>query len=439
MAILNIQTVVTGTSGLEPSVIYILTNDTTATVEATGYLTRANAQGYTFSEKQIAAVYTTDEKVSWYSIDINGSVVSLVPEATPGSVILPVVAGDFTVFADTAGAIEDAGYSPTNAAKTKVVMANAAVIANHIAVYTDTAGTVDDDAATAINAGNISAGLSGTAGAIHSYPSTAAKGKLVLAAIDNTGNTDVTVSNALHGQATVVSIPDGGQATTEFIIADSASTQHITSGALQIDAGDLSVGTAAGGTARSLIAYSPTAARGSIIIKAANAVGDYTSTVTTDTSLGQSTVYTISDAGSATQSILTANIASAGFSSVLKCFDITAGFADLAVGQAVGVVSGAGYKIRSIFLNSGGTNFSGGGGDRLIQISDGTTVYSLIPAATAQTLVNAGWGITTGLPFPASAAINTTTAATLFIAYSGGTTDYTAGSLTLSFVLQKVA
>jgi hypothetical protein len=98
------------------------------------------------------------------------------------------------------------------------------------------------------------------------------------------------------------------------------------------------------------------------------------------------------------------------------------------------------YKIRTLQLNSGGTNFSGGGGDRLGQVTDGTTVYSLIPAATMQSLVNAQWGVT-ALPNPASAAINTSTAAgaNLVFKYSGGTTDYTAGSLVISGIVQRVA
>ena len=123
--------------------------------------------------------------------------------------------------------------------------------------------------------------------------------------------------------------------------------------------------------------------------------------------------------------------------------DITVGQAALAAAGSVTLRASSGaiqYKIRNIFVNSGGTNFSGGGGDRLLDITDGTTVYSTVPAASLQTLANTAWGVT-GLPFPASAAINTSTAAgaALVAKYSGGTADYTAGSVVISLVLERVA
>jgi hypothetical protein len=131
------------------------------------------------------------------------------------------------------------------------------------------------------------------------------------------------------------------------------------------------------------------------------------------------------------------------YSSQLINFDVTVTAAALANAGKVILVASQGlqqYKVRRLQLNSGGTNFSGGGGDRLGQVSDGTTVYSVIPAADLQTLVNAQWGAT-ALPNPASAAIDTSTAAgaNLYFAYSGGTTDYTTGSLVISGEAQRVA
>lgn len=124
-------------------------------------------------------------------------------------------------------------------------------------------------------------------------------------------------------------------------------------------------------------------------------------------------------------------------------------YADVTVGQAalaaagqvtlIPAVAGAQFKIRDMYLNSGGTNFSGGGGDRNLSITDGTTVYSVIPAATLQSLVNARWGVT-ALPFPVSAAVDTPTAVgvKLYAVYSGGAADYTAGSLVLSLQYERV-
>lgn len=100
---------------------------------------------------------------------------------------------------------------------------------------------------------------------------------------------------------------------------------------------------------------------------------------------------------------------------------------------------GYGYRVRQIYASSNGVNFSGGGGDRLLAISDGTTVYSLIPAADLQTLTNNQWG-SAKLPFPASAGIATVTqaGATIRAQYSGGTANYTTGGVVISICIERV-
>lgn len=155
------------------------------------------------------------------------------------------------------------------------------------------------------------------------------------------------------------------------------------------------------------------------------------------------TAGTVSDGGLAANKVLTSGITTPDVSIDLVSFDVTVGQAALAAAGHVALITSSGakqYKIRSLQLNSGGTNFSGGGGDRLGQVSDGTTVYSVVPAATMQSLVNAQWGVT-ALPNPASAALNTSTAAgaNLFFAYSGGSADYTTGSLVITGIAQRVA
>ncbi len=203
MAILQIQTAppiglaavtssVQSTQQTLPSIIYILTNDTYATVTATGYLTRSKQEGFTYSNNQMALVYTTDEGPVWLKVVITYSgasvlntVVSLVQISSPGDVTLPT-------------------------------------IASNIIVSTDTVGTLANTTGTAINRGSIQAGLSGDAGTLISYPGTALKGSLIIAGVDNTGNTNVTISNALHGQASVYSIPDVGASTGQFLVKTSA-------------------------------------------------------------------------------------------------------------------------------------------------------------------------------------------------------------------------
>lgn len=86
MAILNIQTMQPpGLVGVNPSVIYILTNDTYSAVTTTGYLNPAKQMGFYFNATQTALVYTTDRGnvVLNVSITSNGAVVSLVSQSIP--------------------------------------------------------------------------------------------------------------------------------------------------------------------------------------------------------------------------------------------------------------------------------------------------------------------------------------------------------------------
>jgi hypothetical protein len=124
--------------------------------------------------------------------------------------------------------------------------------------------------------------------------------------------------------------------------------------------------------------------------------------------------------------------------------EVTATFTTLATNAQVVVQASSGsqqYKVRRIMLSGAGTNFSGGGGDRLLKLTDGTSIYTVVPAASLQTLAASTWGAT-ATPYPASAAhINTATAAgvNLYLQYSGGTADYTAGSCTFIVELEKTA
>lgn len=194
MAILAVDSIQpAGLTSVIPSVVYILTSDTYATVTATGYLTQSAALGNTYNNQQMALVYTTDDGPVWLKVVITYSgasvlntVVSLVETSSPGSVILPT-------------------------------------IANHIIVSTNTAGTLANLTGTAINAGSLEAGLSGTAGSLISYPSTASKGSLAITAVANTGNTVTTISNDAMGQASVINIVDPGNAIGQFLIGATAT------------------------------------------------------------------------------------------------------------------------------------------------------------------------------------------------------------------------
>lgn len=274
MAILNVQLNEPGQSGVYPRIIRIETNDTVATVTASGYLTDAVKKGLlTLDERDMCLVVTKESasaanECGWYEVSESSGAWSLVPPASPGDVVLPTVA-------------------------------------NRLAHFTNTTGTLSSDAADVVNLGDMALGASGTEGILTLYPSTAAKGSLIVKAIDNTGDTAVTISNAAHGQATVISIPDGGQATTEFIIADSAGTQNITSGALSVDAGAISSGLAAGGFAGNLVLHANTTASGNLAMLAVdNASGDFDTVISNAAAVGQDQTITIPDAGASTANFL---------------------------------------------------------------------------------------------------------------------------------------
>ncbi len=67
-------------------------------------------------------------------------------------------------------------------------------------------------------------GASGTAGTLNIFPATASKGHLQLIATNNTGNTVTTITNAAMGQASVISVPDPGNATAAFVLDHGTQT-----------------------------------------------------------------------------------------------------------------------------------------------------------------------------------------------------------------------
>lgn len=100
------------------------------------------------------------------------------------------------------------------------------------------------------------------------------------------------------------------------------------------------------------------------------------------------------------------------------------------------------YKVRDIKVRYSASGLSGGGGDRLLAITDGTTVYNNagITAALLGTPVNTVWG-GSGNPLPGSVDMDTSTAAgaNLYAQYTGGTTDFSTGTVNLLVKLERVA
>lgn len=186
MTILNMKVEQVGQAGVFPAIIYILTNDTLEKVITPGYL-NGSMKVNSLSEADMALVTTKTSpnaqstQVSWLEVSKSGGNWSLVPTGSPGSVTLP----------------------------TKV---------NHIATYTNTLGNLSGDPTNAINGGNIQAGLSGTPGWFASFPPTAARGSLRFVAADNIGDTVTQIINEPMNQPTLLTIPDPGASTAEFLI-----------------------------------------------------------------------------------------------------------------------------------------------------------------------------------------------------------------------------
>lgn len=130
----------------------------------------------------------------------------------------------------------------------------------------------------------------------------------------------------------------------------------------------------------------------------------------------------------------------------IQIVEVTATRAALASAGTVSVVaaaSGKQYKIRGIRLSGSATSFSGGGGNRLLSLTDNTSTWTVIPAATLQALGTAGqWG-DAAVPYPATVAHLTTACVAntaIVLKYSGGTTDYsTNGSITLIITYERTA
>ncbi len=332
MAILNIMIGSTGLEGVAPRVIYIYTTNTLAEVTAVGFLNNAKAEGFTFSEADMALVTTkttpgaADTQCAWLEVSISGQNVTLVPAGSPGSVVLPTTA-------------------------------------NYIAHFTDALGTLSSAAANIINAGNIQAGLSGTAGYLASFPATAARGSLRLVGANSAGDTVTQITNASQAAARTYTIPDAGQSSS-FLMTNSGGTQTIATGSLALTLGNLTV--AAGAIAATLGAVSAgttvtagtgvTATTGNIVASAGNLVagsaaaagtitafagtgageflrfdsinnvaGDFGITVRNAASIGQNQVISIPDAGGATANF----VLDSGASSIINTMEQFLGIQDI--------------------------------------------------------------------------------------------------------------
>ncbi len=129
----------------------------------------------------------------------------------------------------------------------------------------------------------------------------------------------------------------------------------------------------------------------------------------------------------------------------VEVFEVVVGLGAVASGgQQILTDARAGeqWKVRGITLSGEGDSFGGGGGDRDIAITDGTTIWSVIPANTLQNLAISRWGVDAGMPNPViDAHLNAASASGTDIVaqYSGGAADYSVGSCTIVLLAERTA
>lgn len=169
MGIIDINVNTTGLVGrsVQPRRCTITTTDSLATVTTAGYLNNQNNLGFPVSPTDVFDIiygFNQQTKVGTFGIfTVTYSVTTgftLVLWGNPGDVLLPVVSGDFATFNGTTGQIKDAGYLPSNAALTRVVMESGASVIGHLAQYNDVTGTIIDSGIAASGLQILSASVS---------------------------------------------------------------------------------------------------------------------------------------------------------------------------------------------------------------------------------------------------------------------------------------
>jgi hypothetical protein len=302
MSIISITIDEAGQVGQSPRRNKMVCTDSLATITAAGFINSIFAPAPVLPSDIWDVTYLFNQSTNLgtygeFLTTISGGVITL--SLAEGSVILPVVSGDFANFSGTSGAISDAGFSPTDPTKTKVAMLASSVHnAGGIAHFSSGAdGTIDGGAANVFNLGNISAGFGGTPGILTSVSPTNNHGTLNLTAADSAGNTATVITNASMGAARTYTLPDTNTPTANFIMSESGSSQVINSGSVAIVNGNLNVGGA--GATRSFVLVPTTAARGSLVFQATNNTGNTTTTIS-NAAYGQATALTIPDPASST-------------------------------------------------------------------------------------------------------------------------------------------
>ncbi|WP_231861886.1 hypothetical protein [Legionella hackeliae] len=171
----------------------------------------------------MALTYTTDG-VALFEVVVSGDQVSLQAAIDAGSVTLPVVDGNFANFDGTTGKIKDDCFLPSNAAKTRVVMAGAATVVNNLSQFADTTGTVKDAGYRII--ANTTAAYAG-GGTNNVFVATGLSAGAVGSPVIRTSTNSVSITKALPGTNTLditFSADPGAGTTVDYIYTTAAAS-----------------------------------------------------------------------------------------------------------------------------------------------------------------------------------------------------------------------
>lgn len=152
MGILQLPTQVPAMVGVLPANKFMVSSDNLATITAAGYLNAVDLQSNPIGAADVLQVlYSYNQQTNSgtygiFTVSISNGSITLVNWANPGDVLLPVVSGHFANFNGTTGQIHDAGFLPTDASKTRVVMQSAASVIGNFPKYLDITGTLVDSA-----------------------------------------------------------------------------------------------------------------------------------------------------------------------------------------------------------------------------------------------------------------------------------------------------
>lgn len=323
--IYQLPTQLAGTPGVYPNFKYMVTGDNVATMTAAGYLNSVNLESAPVTTTDVLQVLYSFNKNTGtgtygvFTVSITNGVITLTHQGGSGEVVLPT-------------------------------------IANHIATYTNTDGTISEDPATAISGGNIQAGLSGTAGTFISYPGTASKGSLILAAVANTGNTTTTISNNAMAQASVVGIPDPGNATGQFLVG--ATATPFVNGNFPKNSGTAGLMVDSGIPAANVVQTGGTTIfqAGSQVILAKTNGTETGNAVTASGNAGQITTSSLTTAGGASYAIAWTNTQISTNSVILISI---MGGTNTVQDITVTATSGSGTSTLTIFNNTAATPLNG--------------------------------------------------------------------------------